>query len=42
LVNTVADRIIEIAPNGIIDKMMPYDSYMADEKVISQKEGLYA
>ncbi|MDG1742461.1 MAG: ATP-binding cassette domain-containing protein [Crocinitomicaceae bacterium] len=42
LVNTVADRIIEIAPNGIIDKMMPYDSYMADEKVISQQEGLYA
>ena len=42
LVNTVADRIIEIAPNGIIDKMMPYDSYMAVEKVISQQEGLYA
>ena len=42
LVNTVADRIIEIAPNGIIDKMMPYDSYLADEKVISQQEGLYA
>ena len=42
LVNTVADRIIEIAPNGIIDKMMPYDSYLADKKVISQQEGLYA
>jgi len=27
LVNSVANRIIEITPNGIIDKMMPYDDY---------------
>lgn len=42
LVNTVADRIIEITPNGIIDKMMPYDDYLKDEKVASQQESLYA
>ncbi len=42
LVNTVATRIIELTPNGIIDKMMPYDAYLKDEKVAAQKEELYA
>lgn len=41
LVNTVANRIIEITPNGIIDKMMPYDEYLKDEKIISLQEELY-
>lgn len=39
---TVADRIIEITPNGMIDKLMTYDEYLADEKVKEQKEILYA
>ncbi len=42
LVNTVANRIIEITPNGLIDKMMPYDDYLKDAKIASQKEELYA
>lgn len=42
LVNTVANRIIEITPNGLIDKMMPYDDYLKDDKIASQKEELYA
>jgi len=42
LVNTVANRIIEITPNGIVDKMMPYDEYLADEKVASMQLELYA
>lgn len=42
LVNTVATRIIEITPNGLIDKMMPYDAYLADDKVASARETLYA
>lgn len=42
LVNTVANRIVEITPNGIIDKMMPYDAYLADDKVAAQKEEMYA
>lgn len=42
LVRTVATRIIEITPNGIIDKMMPFDEYLKDDKVIAQKEELYA
>ncbi len=42
LANTVANRIIELTPNGFIDKMMPYEDFIKDEKVISQKEELYA
>jgi ATPase subunit of ABC transporter with duplicated ATPase domains len=42
LVSTVANRIIEITPGGFIDKMMPYDAYLADEKIASQQEEMYA
>lgn len=42
LVNTVANRIIEITPNGIIDKMMPYDDYLKDSKIQQTQEELYA
>lgn len=42
LVSTVANRIIELTPNGIIDKMMPYDDYLEDAKISSLKEELYA
>lgn len=42
LVNTVANRIIEITPNGLIDKMMPYDDYLKDDKIQTQKMELYA
>jgi ATPase subunit of ABC transporter with duplicated ATPase domains len=42
LVNTVANRIIEITPNGIIDKMMTYDEYLSDSKIVQLQEELYA
>lgn len=42
LVNTVATRIIEITPNGVIDKMMPYDAFLVDDKIIAMREELYA
>ena len=42
LVNTVANRIVEITPNGIIDKMMPYDSYLEDTKIAQLQDELYA
>lgn len=42
LVNTVANRIIEITPNGIIDKMMPYDEYLKDAKIAQLQEEYYA
>lgn len=41
LVRTVANRIIEITPNGMLDKMMPYDEYLTDEKVKQQIAELY-
>ncbi|MDA3853750.1 MAG: ATP-binding cassette domain-containing protein, partial [Bacteroidales bacterium] len=40
-INSVVDRVIEITPNGIIDKMMPYDEYISDPKVIAVREKLY-
>lgn len=42
LVSTVANRIIEITPNGYIDKMMPYDDYLADEKIAATQVEMYA
>ena len=42
LVNTVANRIIELTPNGIIDKMMPYDDYLKDDKIAVLQEEMYA
>ncbi len=39
--HTVANRIIEITPNGVIDKLMTYDEYVKDSKVQAQREKLY-
>ena len=41
-IQTVCNRIIELTPNGIIDKMMDYDDYITDEKVAAAREKLYA
>ena len=41
-IQTVCNRIIELTPNGIIDKMMDYDDYITDEKVLAARERLYA
>ena len=41
-INTVADRIIELTPNGIIDKLMSYDDYIYDEQIKEQKAKMYA
>lgn len=40
-IQTVCNRVIELTPNGIIDKMMDYDDYITDEKVAAAKERLY-
>ena len=42
LVNTVANRIIEITPTGFIDKMMPYDDYLADSRIAELQVELYS
>jgi len=41
-VQTIANRIVEITPNGIIDKRMEYDEYLLDKDVIQKREALYA
>jgi len=38
---TVADRIIEITPKGMIDRLMTYDEYLEDNRVKELKEELY-
>lgn len=40
-INTVANRIIELGPNGVIDKMMSYDDYIEDPIVAEQKQKIY-
>jgi ATPase subunit of ABC transporter with duplicated ATPase domains len=39
--HTVANRIIEITPNGFIDKLMSYDDYIESDAIAEQKEALY-
>ncbi|WP_312139013.1 ATP-binding cassette domain-containing protein [Sphingobacterium sp.] len=41
LTQTVANRIIELTPNGIIDKLMTYDEYINSDAVKAQREQLY-
>ena len=40
-IRTVSDRIIELTPNGTIDKLMPYDEYIYDAQIKAQKERMY-
>ena len=37
---TVANRIIEISPNGMLDKVMTYDEYLESDKIAGQREEL--
>jgi ATPase subunit of ABC transporter with duplicated ATPase domains len=41
LTQTVANRIIEITPKGIIDKLMPYDEYIASDVIKEQRKAMY-
>ena len=40
-IQTVADRIIELTPNGTIDKLMEYDQYIYDESIKELKAKMY-
>ena len=40
-IQTVCNRIIELTPNGIIDKLTEYDDYIADPRVAELREKLY-
>ncbi len=41
-VQTVANRIIEITPNGIIDRMTTYDEYLESDEIKAIREKMYA
>lgn len=41
-VQTVANRIIEITPNGIIDRMTTYDEYLESEEIKALRERMYS
>ena len=40
-IQTVANRVIELTPNGSIDKMIEYDDYITDPKIAELREKLY-
>lgn len=40
-IQTVADRIIELTPNGTIDKLMEYDQYIYEESIKELKAKMY-
>ncbi|MCF8449675.1 MAG: ATP-binding cassette domain-containing protein [Taibaiella sp.] len=41
LANTVADRILEITPNGLIDREMTFDEYFTNDRVKAVKAEMY-
>ena len=41
-IQTVCNRVIELTPNGIIDKRMDYDDYITDDSIKELKAKLYA
>ena len=41
LVETVANRIIEITPKGIMDKVMTYDEFVENDEIQKELELMY-
>jgi len=41
LANTVADRILEITPGGLIDREMTFDEYVSNDRVKALKAEMY-
>ena len=41
-INTIANRIIELTPNGCIDKLMNYEDYIHDEHIKELRDKMYA
>ena len=41
-VQTIANRIVEITPKGIIDRRMSYDEYLEDESITKLRQEMWA
>ncbi len=41
-IETVANRVIELTPNGVIDKMMDYDEYITSDHIKELRKKMYA
>jgi ATPase subunit of ABC transporter with duplicated ATPase domains len=39
---TLANRVIELTPNGVIDRYMTFEEYMSDKKIKEQREKMYS
>ncbi|MBT0608638.1 ABC-F family ATP-binding cassette domain-containing protein [Aequorivita echinoideorum] len=39
---TVGNRVLELTPNGVIDRYMTFEEYMADDKIKEQRSKMYA
>ncbi len=42
VIQSVCNRIIELTPKGIIDKLMDYDDYIEDEAILALKDKMYS
>lgn len=40
-IQSVCNRVIELTPRGIIDKLIEYDDYISDEKIQALREKMY-
>ena len=40
-IQSIANRIVEITPNGVIDRMMSFDDYISDDTISEQRKKLY-
>lgn len=40
-IQTIANRIMEITPNGLIDKLMTYDEYLESDEMAAKREMAY-
>ena len=41
-ISSIANRIIEITPKGVFDRMMNFDDYLADEQIKQMRKDAYA
>ncbi len=40
-IQSIANRIVEITPRGVIDRMMPFDDYRADKHIAEMRKDFY-